>query len=244
MPPVSLAAMSPVRGWSLLLVVLLATAGCGGRSAAPRDVASEEVEEALRLEPDIQNGLRIYHACAQCHQPEGWGLPDGSVPQLAGQHRKVIIKQLADIRSGHRSNPDMLPFASVAAIGGPQAVADVAGYVDTLEISLDNGKGAGDDLEHGARLYSEHCARCHGPEGEGDGDRYVPRLQSQHYVYLLRQFEGIQHGRRANANPEMVTEIHGFSIRDRRAVLDWVSRQRPPEGFEAPPGWRNPDFPD
>jgi cytochrome c553 len=204
--------------------------------------AAAELEEALALKPDVDNGLEIYRACAACHMAEGWGLSSGLVPQLAGQHRSVVIKQLADIRAGNRQNPMMIPYASVEAIGGAQAVADVAGYIDTLEISVHNGKGAGDDLELGARLYAETCSRCHGAMGEGDDGRFMPRIQSQHYAYLVRQFELIRDGTRLNANPEMVKLIEGFGQKEASAVLDYVSRLEPPEAFQAPEGWRNPDF--
>ena len=206
--------------------------------------AAREVEQALKLTPSIEKGLEIYRGCARCHKPEGWGLPSGAVPQLAGQHRTVVIKQLVDIRAGNRDNPLMIPYASAEAIGGAQAVADVAGYIDTLEISVGNGKGPGRDLELGERLYQEHCARCHGTTGEGDADNYAPRIQAQHYKYLVRQFRWIKDGQRRNANAEMVDQIQGFKKRESEAVLDYVSRLEPPAELQAPPGWHNPDFVD
>lgn len=205
--------------------------------------AVREVERALALTPDLANGLAIYRECAGCHTPEGWGLANGTVPQIAGQHRNVVVKQLADIRAGNRDTFLMLPYASAEAIGGAQAVADVAAYIDSLEISTANDKGAGDDLELGERLYRENCARCHGPSGEGGNDAYVPRIQAQHYRYLVRQFEWIRDGKRRNADAEMAAQIAGFDARELRAVLDYVSRLEPPPELRAPPDWRNPDFP-
>ena len=204
--------------------------------------AAREVERALALTPEVANGLKIYRTCAECHMPEGWGLSSGLVPQIAGQHRKVVIKQLADIRAGNRDNPLMVPYSSVESIGGAQAIADVAGYIDTLEMSVETGKGSGKDLELGARLYRDNCARCHGATGEGDDAAFVPRIHAQHYEYLVRQFESIREGKRRNANPEMVAQIRDFDARETHAVLDYVSRLGPPEELRAPPGWHNPDF--
>jgi cytochrome c553 len=207
-----------------------------------RAQAAQELEQALALTPDVAAGLEIYRGCAQCHMPEGFGLKSGLVPQVAGQHRTVVIKQLADIRAGNRESVVMAPYATVELIGGAQAVSDVAGYIDTLEISTAGGKGPGDELELGARLYRENCARCHGASGEGDAEAFVPRIQAQHYNYLVRQFEWIRAGQRRNANAEMAAQIKGFDEREMHAVLDYVSRLEPPPELQAPPGWRNPDF--
>lgn len=201
-----------------------------------------EINKAISLEPDIARGLELYRECAGCHLPEGWGLSNGSVPQIAGQHRTVIIKQLADIRAGHRDSVLMVPYAAPEIIGGAQGISDVAGYIDSLEMSVATGKGAGDDLELGEKLYAEHCARCHGANGEGNSELYAPRIQAQHYNYLVRQFEWIRDGKRRNSNAEMVAQIQGFEEREKKAVLDWVSRLDPPPELQAPPGWQNPDF--
>lgn len=40
----------------------------------------------------------------------------------------------------------MDPYSSVEAIGGAQAAAAAAGYIDPLEISIENGRGTGDDF--------------------------------------------------------------------------------------------------
>jgi cytochrome c553 len=204
--------------------------------------AALEIEQALKLTPDLENGLEIYRTCALCHQPEGWGMSGGSVPQLAGQHREVVIKQLADFRAGNRDNALMIPYASVEVIGGVQALADVAGYIDTLEISVANGKGRGKGLRLGERLYRENCARCHGAQGEGNAAEFAPRIGSQHYRYLLRQFKWIRDGQRRNANAEMVAQIQTIKEVEMNAVLDYVSRLEPPPELQAPKDWRNPDF--
>ncbi len=204
--------------------------------------AAREIEEALSLTPNIANGLEIYRTCAMCHTPEGSGLKNGSVPQIAGQHTKVVIKQLADLRAGNRDSVLMLPYATVESIGGAQAIADVAGYIDTLEISVGTGTGTGEDLALGERLYVENCARCHGAMGEGDSDKFMPRLQAQHYSYLLRQFQWIREGKRRNADPEMVTQIESLDERETHAILDYVSRLEPAPELQAPANWQNPDF--
>jgi len=219
--------------------------------AAPvmADTASEgwnqaggEQDEALGLTPDHENGIETYEVCSACHQLNGWGLPDGTFPQLAGQHVNVIIKQLADIRAQNRDNPTMYPFAKPSEIGGPQSIMDVAAYISKLPMNPENGVGPGDNLELGEKLYKDNCVRCHGESGEGSNEKFYPRIHGQHYNYLVRQFQWIRDGKRRNANPDMVKQIAGFSDEDMDAVLDYVSRLKPHPEMIAEPGWVNPDF--
>lgn len=201
-----------------------------------------EKDEALHLKPDLKNGREVYEVCSACHLPEGWGQTDGTFPQLAGQHTKVIIKQLADIRALNRDNPTMYPFALPDQIGGPQAIADVAEYIKILKMNPEPGYGDGTDLAHGKKLYEDNCVRCHGAKGEGDNDKYYPRIHGQHYNYLIRQYQWIKEGKRRNANPDMVKQIEKFNDKDTKAVLDYVSRMKAPADLVGVKGWKNPDF--
>ena len=66
-----------------------------------------EKSEALKLKGDKANGEEAYEVCGACHLPSGAGRPDGTFPQLAGQHTTVLIKQMADIRAGLRQPDDV-----------------------------------------------------------------------------------------------------------------------------------------
>jgi len=212
---------------------------------APKEwnVAGGEKDEAMLLEPDLENGMEVYEVCAACHLTEGWGTEEGTFPQLAGQHRDVLIKQLADIRALNRDNPTMYPFALPESIGDAQALADVTAYIATLPMNPENGVGPGDNLEHGKKLFEDNCVKCHGDHGQGDEEKFYPRLEGQHYKYMLRQFEWIRDGKRRNANPDMVKQIEGFSDKDMAAVIDYTARLKPPKEDLAPSkDWLNPDF--
>jgi cytochrome c553 len=210
---------------------------------SPAEIARLEYDQVMALTPDLENGRRVYLTCAVCHRPEGWGAPDGTYPQIAGQLRTVIIKQLADIRARNRDNPLMYPFSVPRILGGPQSVADVAAYVAQLPMTPQNGVGPGVDLALGQEVYAEHCAKCHGDNGAGNEAEHIPAIAGQHYLYLMRQFDAIRTGRRKNSDPKMVKQIDGFTPRHQAAVLDYTSRLRPPESKLAEAGWTNPDFP-
>jgi len=190
------------------------------------EMAGEKVA-ALDLKGNVENGKEAFEICAACHLPSGAGRPDGTFPQLAGQHTTVIIKQIADIREGRRDNPTMYPFAKTLV--DSQELADVAAYIATLPIPTDNGKGPGTNLALGEKLYKENCTVCHGENGAGDAAKFYPVLAGQHYKYLLRQINDIADGRRRNANPDMVKIVAPFTPEQRDAVVDYMSRIRWPE---------------
>jgi cytochrome c553 len=210
---------------------------------SPAEVAQREYEEVLALTPNAERGRQVYLTCAVCHLPEGWGSVDGSYPQIAGQLRTVTIKQLADFRAGNRDNPLMYPFSVPLILGGAQEIADVAAYVAQLPMTPHNGLGPGDDLETGAQLYEQHCADCHGAQGEGDAKEHVPAIAAQHYAYLMRQFDAIRSGERKNADSKMTDEIRDLTAAEQAAILDYTARLRPDASKLAPEGWLNPDFP-
>ena len=227
-------------------LVLLLGAAVAGPSLAWNEGGGEQ-DEAMTLTPDLENGMDVYEVCSACHLPEGWGTKDGTFPQVAGQHRNVTIKQMADIRALNRDNPTMYPFALPRTIGGSQALSDVAGYIAKLPMNPDNGKGPWEpgtpEYAHGEKLYKDNCVQCHGESGEGIEEKFYPRIQGQHYNYMVRQFEWIRDGKRRNANPDMVKQINAFSDQDMQAVINYSSRLAVPAADLAPSkDWKNPDF--
>ncbi len=229
------------------LSIALGLALCSGAMAAEWNKAGGEQDKAMTLTPDLENGMDVYEVCSACHLPEGWGLTDGTFPQLAGQHRNVLIKQLADIRALNRDNPTMYPFALPESIGDEQAIADVTSYIAKLLMNPENGKGpdetGSENWKKGEKLYADNCTECHGDHGQGNQEKFYPRIEGQHYSYMLRQFEWIRDGKRRNANPDMVKQIKGFSDADMVNVINYVSRIPVAKEDLAPSAdWQNPDF--
>jgi len=191
---------------------------------------SAEEKKILSLKTDLDNGFHLYEKyCFECHELEGWGSPDGEFPEVSGQHRSVILKQLLDMRSGKRKKSDMDDVLKEKALQSPQALADMVGYIETLPMSPNNGQGRGLDTERGGKIYEKHCSDCHGKYAEGNSKKSYPLLRSQHYRYMVRQFKAVRAGERGNGHPKMEKIAKGMSDQDVFAVLDYVSRLKPPQ---------------
>ncbi len=213
---------------------------------APAAGAVEPIRVVLEFHPDVDNGRRSFQICSRCHLPEAWGNQDGTYPQIAGQHVNVLMKQLLDIRSGHRANPSMQPFVQERTIGGYQNLSDVVAYISTLPMTPAHNRGpwpaGSDEHDAGGRIYRESCASCHGPAGEGDNRLVYPRLQGQHYSYMQRQARLVR-DRLRQVDPVMAQLFTRLSERDLERVLNYVSHLSVPEPDLAPDeNWRNPDY--
>ena len=201
------------------------------------------VEQALKATPNLENGKMMFRNCAVCHSPEGWGTPSGHFPQIAGQHKSVVIKQLSDIHKGNRDNPTMLPFTIPLFLQGPQSLADIAAYVSKLPMMPNNSMGYGAQMAEAKKLYDDNCEQCHGANGEGDAEKLYPRIHGQHFSYLERQLHWIKTGKRRNADKKMVKQIQKFNYRELELLSDYVSRLRPDSSMVAESiYWKNPDF--
>ena len=226
---------------TLLAIALLSVGAAWAGPPAPHQAGIESKDykwnaqegekiEALHKKGDVKNGKEVYEVCGACHLPSGAGRPDGTFPQLAGQHSTVLIKQMADIRAGLRDNPTMYPFA--ATLTDPQELADVASYIEGLCIPTDHGKYEGVDasmqIAKGKELYEKECLECHGKNGEGVKDKFYPVIAGQHYKYLLRQMTEIRDGHRRNANPDMVKIIKKYNNEQLVAISAYQSSMTMP----------------
>lgn len=187
-----------------------------------QEPSAGDMDRPLPHPGDREAGAVAYASCAVCHGVDGAGRADGTFPRIAGQHASVVVKQISDIRSGRRGNPIMA--SHVDELTDPEEIADIAVHIEHLSPSSGNGRGDGEDIERGGALYQRDCTRCHGAQGEGRAETFVPVVAGQHYAYLLRQLRAIAGSRRRNAHPEMVEAVFDYPDGDLRAVAGYLSQ--------------------
>jgi cytochrome c553 len=174
--------------------------------------------------PSLEEGSRLYASCGVCHAPKAWGSMDGAIPNLAGQQRRYLEKQLALFRSGARVDPAMQVVAAHSTLGNQNDVVMLADYLASLDPNPKPVNGSGEHLRVGQELYTHICAACHGADGRGQSGNRVPRIAGQHYPYLRRQIEAAASLHRELAPPEMTSALRSMRPPEKDALADYISR--------------------
>ncbi len=199
--------------------LLLAGMVLAAHAASP---ARQELSSALALTPDLANGQQLFDQCAACHGSDGSGAQGGSVPAIAGQHFRVVLKQLVDFRHDKRWDIRMEHFTDRHHLKTPQELADVAGYIAELpRVRAPTGENT--YLQRGASVFVARCARCHGASGGGDDSAGVPRLAGQHREYTIRQMHDAADGRRPNMAGEHANYTRGLSFEEVQGIADYMA---------------------
>lgn len=163
--------------------------------AAFAPFGSMSVEQIAHDPKALQLGRSIFqNRCAVCHGTAARGargfpnLTD-SVWQWGGTPDDI----LATITNGRQAMmPVMAP--AVTAVGGPDAVANVAAYVQTLSRP---GEQLDAQAAKGKPLFQTICAACHGVDGKGRTVLGAPDLTDKDWLYgpsLASIRSAIEHG--------------------------------------------------
>jgi cytochrome c553 len=187
----------------------------------------QEYEIVLHSQPDDAHGKPLFVPCSACHGLDGAGVDDGSVPAIAGQHFRVLARQLVDYRHDKRWDRFMEHYADEHNLGDTQNLADVADYISHLAPVRSQGIGDGEFTSKGERVYARSCAGCHGVTAQGNNVKGYPRLAGQHYAYLLRQMHDAVEGRRPNFPTSHVELLERFDRAELVGMADYLSRLVP-----------------
>lgn len=142
--------------------------------------------------------------CAGCHGTNAQGGPGfPSLTDDAWLWGGDFDNVMETIRVGINSNHPETRFAQMMAFGrdgvlSRDDVRVVADYVQSLS-GADTGASA-ERLTHGAQIFAENCASCHGETGTGDITVGAPKLTDDFWIYggsdeaLFRTINGGRQG--------------------------------------------------
>jgi cytochrome c oxidase cbb3-type subunit 3 len=139
--------------------------------------AAQDPAVLARTPAALAIGQKLFlNHCAQCHASDGGG--SRGFPNLTdkdwlwGGSPEAIKQTIAEGRTGV-----MPPMA--AALGGGEAVKDVAHYVLSLSGSTHDSLRA-----YGGKIkFRETCAACHGVDGKGNQQLGAPNLTDQVWLH-------------------------------------------------------------
>lgn len=186
-----------------------------------------------RLVGDIEAGEEKSTSCAACHGTDG-NSPSGDFPNIAGQGKKYIVKQLKDYQlgaetNGERGRHDMLMANEVSDLS-EQDIYDLAAYYAVQEPAL--GSASEETVDEAQRLYLggdvergiTSCAACHGPRGSGMDLAAFPLLSGQHKEYTVEQLKAFRDGDRDNDPNGMMRDIAvKLTDRDIEILADYIN---------------------
>lgn len=92
-------------------------------------VVSLALTSGAAVAGDAEAGKALSGMCAACHGPAGIS-PMGMFPNLAGQHKEYLEKQLKMFRDGSRVDPTMNPTAASLS---DEDIANLAAYYASLK---------------------------------------------------------------------------------------------------------------
>lgn len=156
--------------------------------------------------------------CVACHGPGG-NSTNPIYPVLAGQNARYIYLQLKDYKQDRRQHPLMSPVAKslateeMLALGAYFAAQPRRGEVEQGDPALvDRGKQVADDAL---------CAMCH--LGGFAGQNEVPRVNGQHYSYILAQLLAFKTGARTNDAGNMAAVVKTLPDEDLKALAAYIA---------------------
>ena len=215
--------LAPAMRIFITVVALIVLAGVG--SVTWLMTREPSVAQAARIAAVLESTAppgepAAYAHCASCHLHDGSGRPDGSIPRLTGQRRSVLVNKLYRLRAGILRMPVMDPFARTLA---PSEIAQIAEYLSELPAAGTPSDATEEERAQGASLYAEHCASCHGANGEGQDGLFASRLCGQYAGYLNRRLAEVAAGTRGDADAVMQDAIDAVPVDDLRAIVAWLA---------------------
>jgi len=189
---------------------------------APNTITTSRVVVVPRMlmaqaAASIGHGATLAQQCGSCHGARG--LSGADVPNLAGQYRAVIYKQLLDYASGARQNAVMSP--RVLQLSDAD-MRDLAAFYAYLPRPAAEAGAMPRIVASGSPMHNvAPCGACHGAIDYKTGS---PWLAGEPFVYLKAQLAAFASGARHNdISQQMRNVARGMSEAETSAAAKYYA---------------------
>lgn len=174
----------------------------------------------------IGRGATLALNCTMCHG--ALGLSASNAPNLAGQYPEVVIKQLEDYRSGHRSSSIM---EAIARNLKDREIQDLAAYYAYLPKARTAPTTYGEALPALVRIGDPlrniaPCISCHGQVDQKLGAPWLEGMPKQYLVSQINAF--IAGTRRNDAEAQMRNMVRSLTPQEIDEVATFYARKASP----------------
>lgn len=151
-------------------------------------------------------------ACATCHGVDGGGNAQAGFPVLAQLSQTYFTKQIADFKSGTRSNPVMTPIAKALSIEEAESAARYYAGLERPKTQPPTEDPAviarGENLAVNGAWDRQvpPCFKCHAVGGLGVAPTFPP-IAGQHASYTASQLQAWKTGARTNDPQKLMTTV-------------------------------------
>lgn len=198
------------------------------------------VSTAVAAPPSVvTQGKGAAIACESCHGIDGGGNAQAGFPVLAHLPQLYFTKQIADFKSGKRSNSIMTPIAQALS---DQNVELAANYYAGLARPVIRPDAAADPamIARGQNLAVNGdwsrmippCMKCHAADGLGVQPAFPP-IAGQHASYIASQLHAWKAGSRTN-DPQMLmnSAVRNLTDDEITAVAEYLANTTPAQNAE------------
>lgn len=167
---------------------------------------------------DARRGSQYVASCAHCHGTEGNSSAD-QYPNIAGQQKEYIFRQLKAFKEGTRSDPMM---SSMVGVLDEQAMRDVADFYNDKDTAKPKTVPDAAKAATGKQIAKDRvCASCHLPTFKGQNE--FPKLTRQKLPYLIKQMTAFRDGTRTNDGGVMAASVKDLTDEQIEALAHFLA---------------------
>lgn len=167
---------------------------------------------------DVDANAKLGAACAHCHGTDG-NSSSGAYPNIAGQNKEYIAKQIRLFKEGKRRNSQMSPMVGILT---EQNMVDLGEFYSSQQLKRGSFQPDPKLAAEGKKIAEERqCTTCHLPAYRGAGE--IPRLTRQKPPYLIKQMKDYRDGVRTSDEGVMSANVKGLTDEQIEALAHFIS---------------------